>query len=199
MPSVSQKLSKIRVEPQFSGTDIKNSNENESSDNLVDSDEDENDDASGDDSKDEMIEDGNKKDEVVSDQKDSDIGEEDENLSDENEDDKKQENKNTVSSGPLVVECDSRKSKNKKNIQKLNIENVNSKKRQKLKSILNEKFIDGRSDKSSGKLSDSSKCDKYTPSRKRQFKSTTSGSFVVEDISSEKKTKVKAEHAGLYM
>lgn len=202
LPSVSQKFSKIRVEPQFSGNDIKDVEDNANADDKDVSDEE------NDYSEEEEEDDNNglgkveenEVDEAESDLNDSDISEEDGNLNDNDSNDtdaKNRQSGNTVannsksceSSGNSAIDSKGRKNignqpvkkpKNRKNIEKKEPQGHN----------------ESSIEQTSAKFSSASKSNKYTPNRKRQFTASASGSFVVEEISSEKKKRSIAEPSG---
>lgn len=202
LPQVAQKFSKIRVEPEFSGNDVKSLDEEkdqDASDMEAMSDEDESVDESGDEG--EELEDSNN------------------SLKMETDVEVKEECSNTQSEASMV-ECDSstdidkttkssrrvidsknikrdkkgkNKSDNKSKAKK--IKHTGSDKQKVVKKESKEVTVASSIEKEeTDKLRNS---DKYTPSRKRQFKTTTSGSFVVEDLTPAKKKKDIANPTGM--
>ena len=205
IPTVSQKLSKIKVEPEFSGADVKNleeENEKDDSDIETMSDDDENDeglDEVGNEDDAEKICGGEEGDDISNDEK------EDDNSDDINSD---------------IVQCDSTtddlKSNSSKFVEEMMKDSKYVRKSERTnhnsgngKNIITEELSRKTTSDKSKKQTDKSKkqkaltkvkeentppssSDKYTPSRKRQVKTTTSGSFVVEDLTPTKRKKTTA-------
>ncbi|CAG2238957.1 GNL2 [Mytilus edulis] len=194
LPQVAQKFSKIRVEPEFSGNDVKSLDEEkdqDASDMEAMSDEDESVDESGDEG--EELEDSNN------------------SLKMETDVEVKEECSNTQSEASMV-ECDSSTdidkttkssrrvidSKNIKRDKKGKNKSDNKSKAKKIKYTGSDKQKVVKKESKEVTVASSIEkeetdnlrnIDKYTPSRKRQFKTTTSGSFVVEDLTPAKKKK----------
>ncbi|VDI76203.1 nuclear GTP-binding protein [Mytilus galloprovincialis] len=197
LPQVAQKFSKIRVEPQFSGNDVKSLDEEkdqDASDMEAMSDEDDSVDESGDEG--EELEDSNN------------------SLKMETDVEVKEECSSTQSEASMV-ECDSSTDidKTTKSSRRV-VDSKNIKRDKKGKNKSDNRSIKAKKTKHTDLSSDKRKVvkkeskevteassiekeetdklkniDKYTPSRKRQFKTTTSGSFVVEDLTPAKKKK----------
>lgn len=205
LPQVAQKFSKIRVEPEFSGNDVKSLDEEkdqDASDMEAMSDEDESVNESGDEGKE--LEDSNN------------------SLKMETDVEVKEECSNTRSEASMV-ECDSstdidKTTKSSRHV----VDSKNIKRDKKGKNKSDNRSIKAKKTKHTDLSSDKRKVvkkeskevtealsiekeetdklrniDKYTPSRKRQFKTTTSGSFVVEDLTPAKKKKDIANPTGM--
>lgn len=204
LPTVSQKLSKIRVEPAFTGNDIKELEEEDEQDASDietmsdDGDENEslhefkNEDHIQEDICDDENEDYSKSDDAqdVCDDRKMDLSsnnEKDFNLSNEADKDSVFESVNMTDkdikteSSTLVIEMEN----DFKNINKGKSPKLTSGFGQDQKSVQKLVTHKGKEERSM----QGGKCDKYIPSRKRQLMSTTSGSFVVEDLTPQKKKK----------
>jgi len=208
IPTVSQKLSKIKVEPEFSGADVKNleeENEKDDSDIETMSDDDENDeglDEVGNEDDTEKICGGEEGDDISNDEKEDDINS-DIVQCDSTTDDLK-------SNSSKFVEEMMKDSKYVRKSERTNHSSGNGKK------IITEELSRKTTSDKSKKQTDKSKkqktltkvkeentppgsSDKYTPSRKRQVKTTTSGSFVVEDLTPTKRKKTTANPTGIHL
>ncbi|CAC5400985.1 NUG2 [Mytilus coruscus] len=201
LPQVAQKFSKIRVEPEFSGNDVKSLDEEkvqDASDIEAMSDEDDSVDESDDEGAE--LEDSNNSLEMETDVNAVEVKEECGNTLSEAsmvECDSSTDIDKTTKSSSLVVEmmndskninkCDKKvkhKSDNGSKAKKIKHTDLSSDKHKAVKT--ESKDFTVASSTETDKLRN---IDKYTPSRKRQFKTTTSGSFVVEDLTPAKKKK----------
>ncbi|XP_052074004.1 uncharacterized protein LOC127711877 [Mytilus californianus] len=196
LPQVAQKFSKIRVEPEFSGNDVKCLDEEkvqDASDIEVMSDEDDGVDESDDEGAE--LEDSNN-----SLKMETDVKEECSNTLSEAsmaECDSSTDIDKTTKSSSLVVEMMNDSKNINKCDKKVKHKSDYGSKGKKIKhtdlSSDKQKAVNKESKDftvaSSTETDKLRNIDKYTPSRKRQFKTTTSGSFVVEDLTPAKKKK----------